>query len=352
MKLVVLDTLAGDEQSEIFVYDESGRRLSNFRLGYVPELEYDASHNELVTAETVIQKRLGRRCARFVLRGYDANTWKLRWEQETPRRPMYTGYPGRSRRVSVSPCSRYVYCLASTMVFRSLQDPGADDVFRLQVLRYDRETRTIETGRGSLESCMVAFGVAGAGGAFYFHLSCDYPSTVAFGNFETEDLDWVRMDEIPAREHGERETVGSWFDATSETLYCVNGRGDLFGARRPPAASDALGRLPLEDGESVALQQIHGAGDWLFIGVSADHLERSLSLSSRMHCISRGEPAGQRHLELPFPVLNFVAAGAGAVIAGVSPYARAVCLIDAATGRVVRSIEGVGKTPAEVLVLP
>jgi len=89
---------------------------------------------------------------------------------------MYTGYPGRSAHLDSSPSGRYLFVLQTGGVLR---DPVADSVFRLTASRYDCELDRFEQGKFAVDSCAVAFGHMGTGDQdLYFHLSCDYPSTI------------------------------------------------------------------------------------------------------------------------------------------------------------------------------
>lgn len=351
MTILVLDTRSGDVTSDLFVIHETGRRIKRVALGYVPELRYDAATNELIVADT----RLGswwRGATTYWLTSYDMSNWGIRWRRQTPARPMYTGYPGRSASVDISPSGRYVYFLQSRTLFRSMTDQNADDTFRLTVHRYDRERSCFDSGLSAVDSCAVAFGHAGSReDELYFHLSCDYPSTVAFGAFGSPAIEWVPMEVLASRDHSPRETCGSWLDARRETLYCVAGDGTIYEVRRGPGRSRVFMTLDLRDGEMIPLRQVHGAGQFLYVAVSADPLERSLSLASTICRVSIADARVTGRIELPFPVLNFVADASAGVIAGVSPYHRAVCLLDARTGQVLRLIENIGVTPAEALIV-
>lgn len=351
MKILVLDTRSGDSVSDLFVLDESGARKKRLRLGCVPELHYDSTAGELLVVDTRFRSWLRKRTT-YWLKSYDTSTWRSRWKRQTPERPMYTGYPGRSTNVDVSPSGRYVYLLQSRMLIRSMADPEASDTFRLTVHRYDRGNHSLQAGLAVVESCMVAFGHAGSSDDdLYFHLSCDYPSTVAFCRFDSPEVEWVRMVDLPARDHSPRETCGSWLDAARETLYCAAGDGTVHEVTRRPAGSRVLLKLDLAAGEMIPLRQVCGGGGLLFVGISANIGERSLSLASEVCQVSIAKARVIRRLELPFPVLNFVISADGSMLAGVSPYQRAVCLLDAQSGRLLRTIDNIGSTPAEVLLL-
>jgi hypothetical protein len=350
MNILALDTRSGDRISDLFVLSETGARKRRLRLGYVPELCYDPTAHELVLAETELGSFFQRK-VKFWLKAYDASSWNLKWQQMTPERPMYTGYPGRSSNIDGSPSGRYVYALHSRMLIRSMADPLAADTFQLKVNRYDRRERLLQSGGSTVESCTVAFGHWGPEeDELYFHLSCDYPSTVAFCKFTSPEIEWVRMDPLEVRDYSPRETCGSWLDQHHGILYCVAGDGRIYAVHRTPARADELTQLDLAAGEMIPLRQIQGNGEFLFVGVSADHGLRSLSLASEIRRVCVAHPRNVRRFSLPFPVLNFVVSPDGDRLAAVSPYERAICLLDADNGRLIRVIENVGKTPAEVLV--
>jgi len=349
MTILVLDTRAGDRVSDLFVLSEGGEQQRRLRLGYVPELCYDAATHELVLAETSLGSRF-RHETQYWLKGYDASTWDLKWKQLTAERPMYTGYPGRSSNIDVCASGRFVYSLQSRMLIRSTEDPSASDTFHLTVTRYDRRRGLLESGQSAIDSCTVAFGYLGPGvDQVYFHLSCDYPSTVAFCDFADPEINWVRMDPLTQRDFSPRETCGSWLDPARRRLYCVAGNGTVYEVSHAPSRSTVFACIELGADELIPLRQIHGNGEFLFVGVSGDSNLRSLSLASEICQIAIANPDAVRRFPLPFPVLNFVASGDGRLIAGTSPYQQAVCLLDASNGRVIRILEPVGMTPAEVL---
>jgi hypothetical protein len=347
MKLLVLDPRDGDAVADLFVVDEAGV-VDTVRLGYVPELRHDPAAGEVVLVETELPQARGTP-TRYWLKCYDADTLRLRRQVAIPERPMYAGFPGRSTRVAPTPSGRYVYFLQSETIIRF---PDADDVFRLTVHRYDRHGDAVEPGGPAVESCMLDFGQFGAGDdEFYFHLSCDYPSTVAFGRFPAADLDWVRLEAVPPRTHCPQETCGSWVDREGQALYCVTGEGKVYELRRPPGGPRLVAHLPLAGGRSVPLHQLYGGGGALFVGVARDAEERGLGLASEVWQVSAAG-AVVRTFPLPVPVINFVTTPDGGLLMAVDPYRRVLFVMDTRTGRVLKSITGFGVRPAELLLVP
>src|SRR5262249_41065201 len=140
----------------------------------------------------------------------------------------------------------------------------------------------------------------------FFHLSCEFPSTVAFANFRRPELDLVRLEEVPARTSHSRETFGSWLDPATQALYCVTGEGSLYRVCRPARTVERLARLPLAGPSCVPLHVIHGGGGRLFVGASRDTWERSLGLVSAVWPVAAATGMVGPAVELPFPILNFV----------------------------------------------
>src|SRR5262249_12314227 len=153
-------------RSDLFVLGRRGRVERVVPLGYVPELHVDPTAGELVVVETELGPP-----TRYWLRGFVTDTWTERWRVEVGERPMYAGYPGRSTRVAADPHGSFLYTLQT----RLLRQPPSEDVFRVWVVRYDRRTRTLETGKPVIDSCTVDFGCLDAAGGLFFHLSCDFP---------------------------------------------------------------------------------------------------------------------------------------------------------------------------------
>lgn len=351
MKLLVLDTHGGARDSTLMVIDAETARTRRLGLDYAPEIYTDTARGELLVVDTTFQRKpWGRRLTRCWLKRYSLDDLRLLAAVETPMRPMYTGYPGRSTRVVPSPSGRYILHL--TLEFIE-QDPVENSVYRMKVLRCDRHSNQIEEGPLAVDSCMVSFGHLGHSDEdLYFHLSCDFPSTVAFGQFSSAEYQLVRMIELRARDHSPLETCGSWADPGTLRLYCVDGTGAIYEVSRYPPASRLLTRLALGTDESVALQQLHGGAGSLFVGISRSVGERALSLSSEIWRVSARDGRLEQILRPPVPLLNFVVSDDGDLLAGTNPYSRSVILMDVQTGECRVEFEKVGRTPGEVQFLP
>lgn len=345
MRYLVLDPRNGDRSADVFVIEPGARRPERrIRFGYVPELRQDPANGELLMVETEL-RREGSDQTRYWLKRFDPATFRLLGQVETPVRPMYAGFPGRSNRLSPSRSGRYVY------VLQLGRHPERRDVYRTTVHRYDRRADVLEAGATTVDSCMVEFGPSGpTDDDLYFHLSCEYPSTVAYGHFGREDLELTPLCELSARTSHARETSGSWLDRESGTLYCVSGDGTIYRVR-PREAPQILARLPLVEPACVPLHAIQGAGSSLFVAVSASLHERGLGLASVLWPVSLDDGSVGRRIALPVPVINFVLEPDGGRLLGVNPYLRRFFVQDLATGAVVQSVDDVGCTPAEVLVV-
>ena len=234
MKILVLDSRSGDSCADLFVVDFASGASDRLRLGYVPEVRYDAAVGELVVVDTELPQASGVP-ARYWLKGYDLGTLRLTLCQETPMRPMYAGYPGRSTRLVSTSSGRYLYFLQAEGVRRYPED----DIFRLRVLRYDRRHDVVERGDLVVDSCLLDFGlVGGSEDELFLHLSCDFPSTIAFGKFPSPELTLLRLEELPPRSHSPRETCGSWLARECDMLYCVTGEGKIYPGA-PPGGTGA-----------------------------------------------------------------------------------------------------------------
>ncbi len=349
MKILVLDPRSGDASADLFVLDYREGVTNQVRLGYVPEIRHDPAAGELILVETELPQA-GKAATRYWLKCCDAETLQPKRQIEIPERPMYAGFPGRSTRVAATPSGRYVYFLESQMIIRF---PDADDVFRLTVHRYDRSRDAVEFGGPSVESCMLDFGHLGTSDdEFYFHLSCDHPSTIAFGKFASPDLDWLRLEEIPPRRHCRQETCGSWLATAAGSLFCVTGEGKIYQVRRPPQESTLLLQLPLIEPRSVPLHQLYGGGSYLFVGVGVDAGERGLGLASEIWQVSLANADVVRVISLPMPVINFVTSPDGDILVAANPYARTIFVLDTRSGRVLKSLDDLGLSPAELLWIP
>src|SRR3954451_5695639 len=127
MRLLVLDPRNGDRCAALFVIEPGARRPAHrFRFGYVPELRHDPAAGELLMVETELGHP-GSGRTRYWLKRLHPDTLKLIGQVETPMRPMYAGFPGRSTRVVPTPSGRYVYVAGAGRPPRPpgcLSDPG------------------------------------------------------------------------------------------------------------------------------------------------------------------------------------------------------------------------------------
>jgi hypothetical protein len=349
MKFLVLDPRNGERCADLFVVDAADGSRRALRLGYVPEVLYDAAARELAVVDTQFDDSPGSPRG-YWLKCYDPESLRLVRRVRTPARPMYAGYPGRSHHIMAGGGGRYLYVFGTEVVFRF---PEADNVFRLQVYRYDRARDLLEPGGPAFESCMLDCGSHGSDGeGLYFHLSCDHPSTVAFGRFGSPGLAWVRLEELPPRGHCPQETCGSWFCPETQSLFCVTGEGAVYEVDCRQGRESRLLRLPLAGERSVPLHQLHGGGGRLFVGVAAGGEERGLGLASEVWHVSRADMSVTRVTKLPIPLINFVATPDGELLAGVNPHARVFVVLDAATGKILNGLDDLGVSPAEVQSVP
>jgi len=346
MKILALDPRNSDHHSDLFIVDTVGWTVEQMRVGYAPELHYVAEARELAVVETSLQAVNGER-TRYWLKRYNAASLRLIGEHETPVRPMYAGYPNRSTRVKSSHSGRYLYLL------EAMPHPVEVGTFRLLTHRYDRLLERLEQGQMAVDSCMVDFGQLGENEEdLYFHLACEFPNTVVFGRFSSPELNWVRMDDLPARNYSLRETCGSYATKPSLTLFCIARNGAIYRVQRQPPAAELYLKLPLTSFQSIPINQLYGGGGRLFAGVSANEGERSLSLASEIWQISLVEAELARVIELPFPVSNFVTTADGEYLVGVNPYNQTLLLVETDSGQVMEMIENIGVSPAEVVLIP
>jgi hypothetical protein len=225
------------------------------------------------------------------------------------------------------------------------------DIYRTKVHRYDRRTDALEAGAPIVDSCMVEFGPCGpTDDDLYFHLSCEFPSTVAYGRFDREAIRLVPLREAASRTCDSGETCGSWFDQSSGDLYCVSGDGVVY-RTHAPLPPEVFARLPLSTPACVPLHAIQGANGKLFVAVSTSQRERGLGLASELRTISLADGSIGGPVKLPVPVLNFVVDPEGCRLIGVNPYLRRLLVVDLESGETVQSVEDLGETPAEVLLL-
>ncbi len=347
MKILVLDPRSGDSCADLFVVDFASGASDRLRLGYVPEVHYDAAAGELAVVDTELPQTSGVP-ARYWLKCYDLGTLRQTRRHETPMRPMYAGFPGRSTRLVSSSSGRYLYFLQSEGIRRYPEE----DIFRLRVHRYDRRHDAIELGDLVVDSCLLDFGpLGGSEDELFLHLSCDFPSTIAFGKFPAPGLTLLRLEDLPSRSHSPRETCGSWLARESGTLYCVTGEGKIYRVRHAEEPALLL-ELPLTPPRSVPLHHLYGGGGRLFVGVAADDNERSLGLASEIWQVSLSHGTVASVTKLPLPVMNFVTTPDGATLIGVNPYATTLYLMDLGSGKPLKLMDDLGVSPAEVLLVP
>lgn len=345
MRYLVLDPRRNAVRSTLFEVQASAV-ASETTVGYAPEVHYDAAADEVLVLDTEFDDPcaapVGQRLKRF-----HGRTLELIAEREIPERLMYAGFAGRSATIASCASGRYAYFVTVTGV---VNESEGDVAFRLAPMRYDRRNDVIEAGAPSVVSCLLDFGVWNEDD-IYLHLMCDYPSTVARGQFRSPDLEFVSLEQLTPRNHSERETCASWFDRANRTLYCVT-RGGAIHSIKNTASNCRLGHLPLEHEQSVPLEHLQGGGGYLFVGVANDDNERSVSLASQVWRMSLENPADIQVFGLPIPVINFVVSPDGRRLIGSNPYLRTVFAVDLATGTVETWIEQLGMSPAEIILLP
>lgn len=344
MKLLILDTCRGGHHADLFVLEEGVDEMKKIRLGYVPELHYDAANQQIVAVETELNNR---HPAKNWLKCYSAHNFEMVLQKETPDRPMYSGYPGRSTHVKSSRSGRFLYFLELTM------HPEAFDIYRLLVHRYDYQKDEIQRGQVKIDSCLIDFDQFGEDeDELCFHLSCEFPSVVAFGNFKSPELELLHLAKLPSRTHGPQETCGSWFSKTGQILYCVNGKGSVFMVRRTQREAELLARLPLKEDNSISLHQIYEADGNLLVGVSADTGERGLGVASQIWRLAADNGEILDKIKLPFPVMNFIVTPDNNFMAGVSPFVQAIVLADLNSGKILGMRDKIGVSPAEIIAVP
>lgn len=346
MKLLVLDTCKGSNTADLFIFEAGKTDFEKMSLGYVPEIHYDAVNQQLVIVESEISKDKSE-LTRHWLKCFSTDNFELTLQVSIPQRPMYSGYPGRSNHVKSSLKGNYIYFLETDI------HPEIIDLYRLLVHRYNLEKDEIESSSIIIDSCMIDFDQCGENeDELCFHLSCEFPSVLAFCKFDSNELNLVKMEDLPSRTHGSKETCGSWVSKDKKTIYCVNGEGSIFKINSDSKVSEKMTQLDLPQESSIPLQQIYGNNSSLLVGVSKNIGERGLSLASQIWKISAENGELLNKIELPFPIMNFVTTPDEQHIFGVSPYHKAFCLIEAKTGTILGMRDNIGNSPAEVLVIP
>jgi hypothetical protein len=346
MKLLILDPRKGDSKADLFVLDEKDLQLNKIEFEYVPEFHYNKSNHQIAVVETELRKTEHDK-TRHWLKSFSADSFELLLKKETPERPMYSGFPGRSTRVKSSNSGRYLYFLESSI------NPDKIDVYRLLVHRYDYKTDKIESSPIKIDSCMIDFDQFGVNDdELCFHLSCEFPSVIAFGKFNSPKLNFIQLEETPSRQHSLQETCGSWFSKEKNALYCITGEGAIYEVHSNPPASKLITYLPLKAENYIPLQQIYENGEDLLVGISVNIEERGMSLASQIWRISIDNGEVLDKIELPFPIMNFITTPDKYLIIGVSPYEKAIILVEANTGKVLGMKNEIGISPAEVFAIP
>lgn len=346
MKLLILDTRQGKYYSDLFIADEGDLQFSQMPLGYAPEFYYDQANHQLVVVETELGKKQFEP-ARYWIKSYGADSMELKLQIETPLRPMYAGYPGRSTRIKSSLSGRFLYFQEQTI------HPTSLEIYRVLIHRFDYQTNKIERGEIKIDSCLFDFGLMGENeDELCFHLSCEFPSVIAFGNFNSPELEYLPLEDISPRTHSLQETCGSWFSNNKKSLYCITGEGTIYEIKNNPPQTRLIVRLKIPKQSFIPLQQIYESQESLLIGISSNIDERGLSLASQIWLVSIESGEITSKIELPFPIRNFVTTPDNHIIVGVSPYQKAVILIEKDSGKILGMRDGIGITPAEVLVIP
>ncbi len=346
MKLLILDTQRGGHFADLYVLTQASAELEKMQFGYVPEFHYDKANHQIVCVETELRKDDSDK-TRHWLKCFSADNLELILQKEIPERPMYSGYPGRSVRIKSSASGRYLY------FFESSIHPQDFEIYRLIVHRYDYEKGEIQTGKLIINSCLIDFDQVGENeDELCFHLACEFPSVVAFGNFNSPKVEFVNLLNLPSRTHGLQETCGSWFSKDKKYLYCINGEGKIFQVNTHSQKFKVFSHLKLEKDNHIPLQQIYLTDKHVLVGISKNISERALSVASQIWLISIENQKIENKIELPFPVINFITTPDDYLIIGVSPYQNAIVLIEKNSGKILGIREGIGKTPAEVLAIP
>jgi hypothetical protein len=345
MHFLVVDPLRVSPAGRLHRIGPGGSPEGEIAVGYATEVTFNPAARELLLLESDAEAQP----MKYFLRTLDADRMTERSRREIPIRPMYAGFPGRSAGCAVSASGRFVYFLRMGPVFRH----GDDLTFRLMTARWDRKLDAVETGRFYVDSCHVDYGIAGDGeDDLFIHLSCECASTVAFGSFGSDACEYVRMEDLPRREHGPLETNGSWLDKAQGFLYCVNRIGTIYRIRLREKTSRVFAPLRLGEGKGVPVHQIFGAAGEIHIGVAEDNQDVGLGMVREIWSVSAdtGEFLGRRLL--PFPIMSFVVTPDGKQLAGVNPYSRTVYCMDRETGDEVWRLDGFGAAPGEIVIVP
>jgi hypothetical protein len=337
--------MSGGLSGRIIEIDANGIVCRELPVGYSAELRFHAHTREVVILESAASPPAD---MRYYLRVVDADRLQEIVRREIPVRPMYAGFPGRSVAAAVSRTGRYIYFLRSGPVI----EQGEDLVFRLTPIRWDRGLDRLEVAAFHIDSCHVDYGLTGATEEeLFLHLCCECASTVAIGSFQSPRCDWLRMEDLPRREHGPLETTSSWLNAATGDLYCVNRAGVIYEVSLRHRTRRVLASLPLVHGRAVPVHQICGAGQMVHVGVAVDDAEMGLGMVTEIWsvCVPSGEILEPRML--PHPVMNFVLSADASQFAAVDPYTQSAWCIDFESGREIWSLDRLGGTPAELIAI-
>lgn len=340
---VILDPLDTPLNGRLIRISPDGSIEGQLAVGYSAEVRFHAHTGEFLVLESEADVT---KPMKFFFRLLDCELHEIA-RREIPTRPMYAGFPGRSVAGPISASSRYVYFLRSGPVIRH----GEDLAFRLTPARWDRKSDSIETAEFYIDSCHVDYGLTGNNEhQLFLHLSCEYASTVAFGSFHSRHNDFIRLEDLPPREHGPLETNGSWLDTSGFRLYCVNRSGGVYEVRLRERTSRLLTNLRLGQNRGVPVHQIYGAAGQVHVGVAEDTNNMGLGRVTEIWsvCAQTGEFLGRRLL--PRPVVNFVVTPDGKQLLAADPYSRTVFCLDRESGEQVWCLERIGNSPSEIIL--
>lgn len=347
MRFLVLDSRNSDVYSDLFVYDAEKGYDGKITLGYVPVVCYDPVNKEIIVLDTYVDAN-NWAATSFWLKCFSSQTFRLKYKKQISYRPMYAGFPGRSNDIACTANGRYIYFLHSSPL---INRPGLEDTFYVGVNRYNRQLDKIESGRFGVESCTLDFGNLENEDDLFFHLSCDFPSTIVTGKFFSPELKKFQFENLPPRLHSPQETCGSWFDKTTNTLFCISGDGQIYSFNNSLGQIEKLIRLQINTARSIPLHHLYGSYGKLFVGVSVGDETRSFGLISEIWEVNLKNPEKPRIIELPLEIINFIVTDEGKTLLGVNPYQRSVIILDLETGAILEKFEDIGLTPAEVILI-
>lgn len=344
MHFIIVDPRRGSLTGLLRRIAADGSLEGEYPVGYSTEVTFLPATRELFLLESNAEVQP----MQYSLRTMNADTMREGTRRQIPSRPMYAGFAGRSPRCPLSPSGRFIYFLRNGPVHRHEDDL----VFRLEVARWDRQLDSIQAGSFHVDSCYVDYGLAGnSEDELFVHLSCEYASTLAFGRFASEECHYLRMENIPRREHGPLETNGSWLDSSRNRLYCVNRIGTIYEIDLAARSCRVLARLNLGEHKRVPIHQIYGAGGEIHVGVAEENQDVGLGMVREIWSVSAstGEFLGRRLL--PDALMSFVVTPDGKQLAGVNPYLRTAFCLDRATFEDIWWLDGCGEAPGEIVIV-